>query len=170
MRASAGHPKPIPLDLDHPTSVDQIAELLGLKPRRLQQLAKEGRIPTPSAGAYRLAPTVKGYMAYLQARAGGRSGTLEEEKVRNLRARSEKAEVELTVIRGKLIDRELAERRVYELATASRDSWLTWPSDDAGGIAADLGVADVGLVRRVLEKWVRARLGRLRDIVVRLVA
>ena len=67
--------------------------------------------------------------------------------------------------RGSLIDRDAAATKVYELATVTRDSWSTWPLDAAEAIAHALGLADVALVRRVLEQHVRDRLARLREIV-----
>lgn len=44
----------------------------------------------------------------------------------------------------------------------------TWPLDDAEAIAAELGVADVGLVRRVLEAHVTARLAKLPELLLRI--
>lgn len=43
-----------------------VARLLGITPRRLQQLAKEGVIPKAGRGQYPLAPVVRAYIQYVQ--------------------------------------------------------------------------------------------------------
>lgn len=93
-----------------------------------------------------------------------------EAERRRMVALAENAEIEVGKKRARLVDRATAEQRTLDLAVKSRDSWRTWPLDVAPAIAAELGIGDVDVVRRVLEKHVHARLSGLRDIVVRLVS
>ena len=88
--------------------VEVISRLLNLTPRRVQQLAKEGVIPKAGRGKYRLAPTVRGYVVYLQEKldnpgAEGRIN-LNEERARKTKAEADLAEMEVAKRRGELID------------------------------------------------------------------
>lgn len=64
-------------------SVNTIAEVLLLDPRRIQQMAKEGIIPRMAAGKYDLVACVHGYIRYLRDQAKGRDPerVAEEKKI-----------------------------------------------------------------------------------------
>ena len=51
----------------------------------------------------------------------------------------------------------------FEAARRIRDTWLAWPARVAARMAADLGVADVHLVQRVLDRYVHEHLEDLAD-------
>ena len=50
-------------------SLDVIAKLLDISPRRVQQLSSDGVIPRASRGKYELVPAVQGYIRFLRGRA-----------------------------------------------------------------------------------------------------
>jgi phage terminase Nu1 subunit (DNA packaging protein) len=54
-------------------SVDTIAKLLLLDPRRIQQLVKEGILPKKSRGKYDLEKCVQGYVRYQRELAKGKN-------------------------------------------------------------------------------------------------
>jgi phage terminase Nu1 subunit (DNA packaging protein) len=88
--------------------VEVIARLLNLTPRRVQQLAKEGVIPKAARGKYALAPSVIGYVTYLQEKLENPSGesqiNLNAERARKTKAEADMAEMEAAKMRGDLVD------------------------------------------------------------------
>ena len=77
-----------------------IAQLLGLSEKRIKQLTEDGTIKEFSHGHYRLWPTVKSYISYLQ-NAGG-SLDYNAEKANLTRVKREEAELSLSLRRGEL--------------------------------------------------------------------
>lgn len=166
-------------------SANEYARHRGVSGEAVRKAIREGRIPTRPDGSIdphtadrawrdntshvggkrgeKTPPIVEGVSTPVVSETGAVSYS--EAERRRMVALAEEAELRVHVKRGTLIDREVAERKVYELAAATRDSWMTWPLDDAERIATDLGVPDVARVRRVLEQHVRARLARLPEIV-----
>ena len=93
--------------------VGTIAKLLMLTDRRVQQLSKDGVIPKADRGRYELAPSVQGYIRYLQERAvdaGGGEGAINyhTEKARRMRADADLKEMAVLQLRGTLIDADEA--------------------------------------------------------------
>lgn len=82
----------------------------------------------------------------------GTAKTNKEVMLGNLRA------LEYEQKAGRLVDRATVERRVFELARASRDGWANWPSQAGPLIAHELGVGDIAKTIIVLEKYVREHL------------
>lgn len=77
--------------------VATIAKLLMLSDRRVQQLTKEGVIPKAERGRYELAPSVQGYIRYLQERSLRSDASpidYHVEKARLTKAQADLAEVE----------------------------------------------------------------------------
>jgi len=78
----------------------QAARLLMLTPRRLRQLAADGHIPAAVKGRYPLAPTVRGYLAFLREsieraaenNAGAGLASAKEKEIR-LRLRQREAQL-----------------------------------------------------------------------------
>jgi phage terminase Nu1 subunit (DNA packaging protein) len=109
-------------------SVDVIAKLLDVTPRRVQQLAKEGVIPKPKhRGEYEIAPCVINYVRYLNRLLDGEAGDLTIEKTRLTRAQAEKAEIEAARLKGELVSLADAERGWSALIGAFRAKALTIP-------------------------------------------
>ena len=77
-----------------------IAELLGLSERRIKQLTEDGTIKEFSHGHYKLWPTAKAYITYLQNAAG--SLDYNAEKASLTRVKREDAELSLALRRGQL--------------------------------------------------------------------
>src|SRR5688572_19932570 len=93
-------------------TVTDIATALALTERRVQQLVKEGILPTPLAGKYDLSAAIKSYGRYLTEKQINRSSNINElaaEKLRLLKAQVEKAELELDVLKGKYLEAEWVE-------------------------------------------------------------
>lgn len=88
--------------------VQTIAKLLLISERRVQQLTKEGVLPKSNRGKYELAPTIQGYVRYLQERVAGnaaQSTNIEyhKEKARKTKAEADIAEMEAARMAGELV-------------------------------------------------------------------
>lgn len=92
-------------------SVDVVAGLFGLTPRRIQQLVKEGVLPRGERGRYNLAACVRAYVAFLQlklheAQSSQRSSArdaLAEDKALKVRAERELVEMKVQERRAQLV-------------------------------------------------------------------
>lgn len=86
-----------------------IAKLFGVTDRRVQQLAKEGIIPTAQARPYKfdLLPTVQAYIRYLSDKANGK----EHKSADNVQAEADKlrAEADLKQSKAKIAEMQLKE-------------------------------------------------------------
>jgi phage terminase Nu1 subunit (DNA packaging protein) len=109
--------------------VGQVASLLNLTPRRVQQLAKEGVIPKAERGRYQIAGCVRGYIAFLQKTAETAQARaaqpvfvdLQKERARKTAAEAELAEIEVAKARGEVVlvaDYEAALGTVLDRLTA----------------------------------------------------
>lgn len=109
-------------------SVDIIAKLLDMTPRRVQQLANEGIIPKPKdRGQYEIIPCVVGYIKHIKGMLNGEAGDLASEKTRLTKAQAEKTEIETARLKGELVSLADAERGWSALVGAFRAKMLTLP-------------------------------------------
>lgn len=109
-------------------SVDTIARLLDMTPRRVQQLANEGIIPKPrDRGQYEIIPCVVGYIKHIKGMLNGEAGDLASEKTRLTKAQAEKTEIETARLKGELVSLADAERGWSALVGAFRAKMLTLP-------------------------------------------
>lgn len=109
-------------------SVDTIAKLLDMTPRRVQQLANEGIIPKPKdRGQYEVVPCVVRYIKHIKAMLSGNAGDLMTEKARLTRAQAEKTEIEISRLNGVLIPLADAERGWSAMVGAFRGKAVTIP-------------------------------------------
>ena len=108
-----------------------IARFLNLTERRVQQLARDGIIPKPEKGKYDLVGCVQGYIGYLQARAFGKdTGTVDmyAERGRLLRLQADRAQMELDMMRARLISADEAEELWASLLATFRARMLAVPT------------------------------------------
>lgn len=120
-----------------PAGVDvgQVASLLNLTPRRVQQLAKEGVIPRPERGRYQIAGCVRGYIAFLQraldtahAKAMQPMNVdLTLQRSRKTAAEAELAEIDVARMRSEVVSVDQAEAVVVELLTNLRAQLIPFP-------------------------------------------
>ncbi|MDR0770819.1 MAG: hypothetical protein LBE75_06425 [Burkholderiales bacterium] len=108
-------------------SVDVVARLLDLDPRRVQQLAKEGIIPRAKRGEYNAASCVRAYIHYLRARLDGEAGDQVAEKTLLVRAQRVKTEIESDRLLKKLVPAEDAVLAWSAMIGAARARLLIMP-------------------------------------------
>ena len=121
------------------------AKLFNLTERRIQQLAKDEIIPRAARGKYPLLGVIQGYVAYLQDRALGGElmpADMHVEKSALVRAQREKAEIEVLMLKGALIQREQVDAALGNLITACRARLLSIPTK-AAAVAVSMTEAEV---------------------------
>jgi hypothetical protein len=96
-----------------------VAEKLGLTPRRVQQLVREGSFPKPVRGHYDLVECLGAYCRFLQTSP---NGTYKEERTLRERVRREREEFELALLKKKYLTRnEVAEEFVARIRILRND-------------------------------------------------
>jgi len=103
-------------------TVDVIAKLLNLTPRRVQQLADEGVIPRPVRGQYHLVRAIQGYVIYLQGKVQARGS---EHKQRLDAAKAEERELLLAIRRGSYILIEKVNSMFFAQARVARNALMS---------------------------------------------
>src|SRR3954462_9572502 len=98
-------------------STGELAFLLDVTPRRVQQLVAEGVIPKADRGRFDLAAAVRAHCAHQQAALNGALGSMDEREARRrkLAAQAALAELELDRRRGASI----SQRFFHEFMTAA---------------------------------------------------
>ena len=125
-------------------SVKTIAELLMLSERRVQQLVQEKIIPRARAGEYALAPSVQGYIRYLQDRIQtGDDPDLTRERALLTKVQRETAELELAAMRGEMHRSEDVMTVWTECIVNCKSRLLAIPAKLAPGLFEAETVADV---------------------------
>lgn len=130
-------------------SLPQIARLLTITDRRVQQLAKEGYIPKPSRGMYSLVGAVQGYIRFL--RDEQRKGSQAENGLKATR----QAEIEMRMAEKR---RDLVSRSE---ANAAMDQVVGEINEQFGGFPARV-TRDASL-RREIEKALDVSINAIAD-------
>lgn len=89
----------LPLDV----TVHDLAQLLGIGPRRVQQLVREKIIARGTRGRYPLPESVRGYVRYLSAQASDDATDLTAQRIRLTKAQADMAELDLQQRAGQLV-------------------------------------------------------------------
>jgi len=138
-------------------SADLLADLIGVTPRRVRQLAKDGVIPKPRAGLYNPRGAIRGYLEHQRRAADGGEAreVLDKHRGSYMRARARRAEIEVRKLKGELVERKVAERTGFEWSRRLRDRWLILPPREAPIIASRTRADPVRLAAE-LERMIRA--------------
>jgi phage terminase large subunit GpA-like protein len=114
-------------------TVDQIAKVLLVDPRRVQQLTKEGWIPKAERGQYELLPSVQGYIRSLQHSVqrrglGDIQKELDEEDLAFKKIRREEKELNVAERRGELLPREEVQAAWINVLAINEvySPWSSW--------------------------------------------
>ncbi len=114
--------------------VEQVAKILNITRRRVQQLVAEG-MPRAERGRYDLGACMAWYIRYLQRALerrelpteDGASGDIRRQRARLLRANADSAEMELAQKRGELIPIEVFRVEMGSMITTLRANLLNLP-------------------------------------------
>lgn len=132
-------------------TVEQVSKVLGITPRRVQQLVKEG-MPTVKRGKYNLIACVQWYIRYWQQRAEAKGSpddtdSLANAKLRQARADARLSEIELAQAEGRLLPLDEYEKELGGVCERIRGVLSTIPSKYMGRIQlarSDLEAQAVG--------------------------
>ena len=129
--------------------VATIAKLLMISERRVQQLAQEGAIPKAERGRYELAPTVQGYIRYLQERSVHSDATIDYavEKARLTKAQADLAELTLARERRDVVSVALLEKNLSGLFAEVATNLRNIPGRI---VSALVGQTDERAIRRLV--------------------
>lgn len=143
--------------------VSTIAKLLLLSDRRVQQLTKEGVIPKAERGRYELAPSVQGYIRYLQERSLRSDATPIDyhlEKARLTKAQADSAEIEAARSRGEVASVAQVERALSGLFAEVRTNIRTIPDRVVSSL---IGMTDEREFKAVLLREIDLALNALAE-------
>ena len=91
-----------------------MCEVMGITPRRIQQLAKEGIIRKDPGGKYPFARTISEYLDFLRGNAknAGQAIDFNAEKARKTKAEADIAEIAAAKAKGEVVDLKDVERNL----------------------------------------------------------
>ena len=136
-----------------PVKVQEIAQLLKLTERRVQQLVREGVLPTPTRGIYHPVKCVHGYIDYLKGISDGTGeATLTDERTRLIRTQADLAEIDLMKARGELIPTSKARAAWTVVIQGIRQKLLAIPTRLAARVAS---VKSIPQAKEIIEEAVR---------------
>jgi phage terminase Nu1 subunit (DNA packaging protein) len=151
------------IDKDNIVSTRKISEIFGYDPRRIQQLTHEGAFVKVAHGKYDLAQSIHSYIEY---RVGKNKPKDDDEIDNNVetalwtRARKEKTELEVKIIKGELHRSQDVKRVMNDMLTAFRQRVLALPTKMAPQL---LMKDDVAVLKDLLEKAAFEMLNELKD-------
>ncbi|RDH80828.1 MAG: terminase small subunit, Nu1 [endosymbiont of Seepiophila jonesi] len=144
----------VEIEIDDKTTVPvfQLANLLDLDPRRVQQLSGEDVVAKADRGSYYLARSVRGNVSYLRDRvphSGKGRGNYGTEHVRLISAKANLAELEEMEKRGELTLVDQVEAAAFDAARKAQEALISIPDRLAAVVAAE---TDPTAVHKLMEK------------------
>ncbi len=86
-------------------SAEELTAITGLTDRHLRRLATQGHFPQPNHGRYLAGKTLVGYIKYQAELLRKKNGKLAKEQLALTKAKRERQQEELAVLRGEYIER-----------------------------------------------------------------
>lgn len=143
--------------LKHFRLLNDMAALLSLTPRRVQQLAKDGIISKGERGIYNLAETIRGYVKFLQGiNTGG--ADLHAERTRLTKINADRKQLDLEKARGELINVDMAMKIWGGVVSSARTRILAIPNKLAPLVVS---VNDVAEIKETVEEFIYEVLNEL---------
>lgn len=110
------------------SKLDLLAEILGLTPRRIQQLAEDGVIPKPDkSGQYDIPTCIQAY--YYKEFCGDEDDELDgkHERARKAKAEADRIEFDLNIKKGLYVSAELVTHELEKIIMNCRSKLLALP-------------------------------------------
>ncbi|MGE6379561.1 hypothetical protein [Peribacillus muralis] len=142
-------------------TTQQICEIIGLQPRRIQQLANEGALVKVGHGKFDLPRSVGAYVDYQISKvkpAGDEEIDNSIETALWTRARKEKTELEVQIIKGELHRSSDVERVMNDMLGGFRAQLLSLPTKMAPQI---VGKTDIPVVKDLLKEAINEAMNEL---------
>lgn len=147
----------------HETEVltSELGQIVGKTPQWIRQLTRDGVLKQVSRGKYRLDQSVQAYIEYA---AGGREDDGKpryiDHKTEHERIKTERAAMELAVLRGELHHAEDVEAVMSDMLAAFRQKILAIPTKLAPELA---GIEEINVVKGHLTRAMHEALSELAD-------
>lgn len=142
-------------------TTQEICEILGLGPRRIQQLAKENALVRAAHGKFDLPASINAYINYILEKEKSDSVLDKyEEEAKWVRARRYKTELELQIMRGELHRSADVKRVMNTMLSAFRARLLSLPSKTAPRL---LGKTEIPPIKEILKEAVYEAMNELSD-------
>lgn len=143
-----------------------LGNCLGITDRRVRQLKTEGIIPEVSRGKYDLFECTRRYCEYLRQQLNSNSDNKEvklnydQERALHEKAKREKAELQLKVMKGELHLSTDVEDIMTDMITRAKTKLLGLPSKAAPMV---MGYKDISKIQSILQKVVDDTLNELSE-------
>lgn len=143
----------------------EIAQMIGITPRRVQQLVKDGVLKKVGRGKYDTVDTIQRYISY-QIELERKAYNDEDMKIAEAKRIQEVAEAKLKVIKlkkeeGALIERDAVERQMANLVHNAKSKLLGIPVKITPRIA---GKKDRRVIKKIIEGAIYEALSELAEI------
>ncbi|WP_199794631.1 hypothetical protein [Lentibacillus sp. Marseille-P4043] len=140
-------------------TTSELCEILNLSSRRIQQLTKEDALIRAAHGKYDLTASIQAYIKYMNEVPNEELNKTEEEALWT-RARRQKAELELQIMKGDLHRSDDVKRVMNNMLSSFRSRILSIPSKSAGPLQ---GKTDFNEIKGILKNAVYEALAELAD-------
>ena len=141
----------------------ELATLLGLSDRRIQQLVKENVIRKAKRNTFVVIDAVQDYVNYQAGKNLGnysKGENYQEEKARLTKLQADKAELEVESMSANLVPADDVSRHWYQIITDCKNRLLTVPSKAAPIVAAE---TEAGMVQDIIDDLMREALEELSE-------
>lgn len=148
-------------------STSELSEILGIGDRRIQQLVKEGVISRLDRGKFHLPSVIDEYVNWRVSTTSQPTFTIDKERVDAdlenallLRAKRQKAEMELKIMRGELHRSIDIERVMNDMLSAFKAKCLAIPSKTAPKL---ISKTDLAVIQDIIKQEVYEALKELSE-------
>lgn len=150
------------IDDSHIVTTQQISEILGLHKRRIQQLAQDGALIRVAHGKFDLPRSIRRYIDFQIEKMRVLSDEIDNnvETAKWTRARREKTELEVKIIKGELHRSVDVERVMNDMLGAFRARLLSLPTKIAPQL---IGITDIPEIKEKLKDVVYEAMNELSD-------
>lgn len=142
-------------------TTSELSEILSLSTRRIGQLEKDGALTKIQRGKYDLVASVQSYIDYrLEKERGDDELDAKVETALWTRARRQKTELELNILKGEVHRSQDVKRVMNNMLTGFRTRILAIPTRVSSQL---IGQQDIALVQDKLKKVLHEALNELKD-------
>jgi phage terminase Nu1 subunit (DNA packaging protein) len=142
-------------------TTSELSEILGLSTRRIGQLEKDGALTKVNRGRYDLVASIRSYIDYrIEKEKGDDELDAKVETALWTRARRQKTELELNILKGEVHRSQDVKRVMNNMLTAFRTRILAIPTRVASQL---IGQQDMAIVQDKIKKVLNEALNELKD-------
>lgn len=145
-------------------SAQKLADVIGLDPRRIQQLAKLGVVVKKGHGEYDFGASLLGLAKYYKGlhekKEAEQNDPLHAARTRLTESKAELAEIDAALARGDVIHGEIMEKLWTDMVAKMRAKILSMPSRCAPQLE---GVGDVKAIHQILKEACHEALTEVAD-------